>query len=123
MVLLVIMGGITCKLENLGSKILKNGSKVDVLLIVTDGQLKMMGNNTVLLVIMGSVTCKLKNLGSKILKNGGKVDILLIVTDGVRGCSIKLPTWYSTLIILSRSYLITFPFLPFLPAYLLSDAL
>ena len=38
MVLLVIMGGVTCKLENLGSKVLKNGSKVvNVLLIVMDG--------------------------------------------------------------------------------------
>ena len=37
MVLLVIMGCVTCKLENLSSKVLKNSSEVDILLIVTDG--------------------------------------------------------------------------------------
>ena len=44
------------------------------LLIVSDGELKMSGNDTGLLVVTGSVTSQLENLGSEVLKDGGEVD-------------------------------------------------
>lgn len=47
---------------------------IDLLLVVTDGQLKMTGHNTLLLVVAGSVTSELENLGSKVLENSCEVD-------------------------------------------------
>ena len=47
--------------------------KLDVLLIVSDGKLKMPRNNTLLLVIAGGIASKLKNLGGEIFEDGGKV--------------------------------------------------
>lgn len=44
------------------------------LLIVTDGELKVTGNDTGLLVVTGGVTSQLENLSSEVLENGGQVD-------------------------------------------------
>jgi hypothetical protein len=44
------------------------------LLIVSDGELEMSGDDTGLLVVTGSVTGQLENLGSEVLEDGGKVD-------------------------------------------------
>lgn len=44
------------------------------LLIVSDGELKMTGDDTGLLVVTGSVTGQLENLSSEVLKDGGEVD-------------------------------------------------
>ena len=44
------------------------------LLIVTDSELKMTGNDTLLLVVPRGVACKLENLGSKVFKDSGEVD-------------------------------------------------
>lgn len=43
-------------------------------LIVSDGELKMTGNNTRLLVISCSVPSKFKNFGRKIFEDGRKID-------------------------------------------------
>jgi hypothetical protein len=43
------------------------------LLIVTDGELKVTGNNTSLLVVASGVTSKLKNFSSEVLENGSEV--------------------------------------------------
>lgn len=47
---------------------------MDVLLIVTDGQLKVTRDDTLLLVITRSVARKLKNLRSEVLKDRSKVN-------------------------------------------------
>ena len=47
--------------------------KVDLLLIVSDGELEMTGNNTLLLVIASSIASEFENLGSQVLKYGGEV--------------------------------------------------
>ena len=47
---------------------------IDVLLIVSDGELQVTRHNTLFLVITGGVSSELENLGSEILKNGSKVD-------------------------------------------------
>jgi hypothetical protein len=44
------------------------------LLIVSDGELEMPGDDTSLLVVAGSVTSQLENLSSEILENGSEVD-------------------------------------------------
>ena len=44
------------------------------LLIVTDGELKVTGNDTGLLVITGSVTSQLEDFGSEVLEDGSQVD-------------------------------------------------
>ena len=46
----------------------------DSLLIVTDGELEMTGNNTLLLVVTSCVTGEFENLSGKVFKNGGEVD-------------------------------------------------
>lgn len=44
------------------------------LLIVSDGELEMSGDDTGLLVVAGSVTSQLENLSSEVLEDGGEVD-------------------------------------------------
>jgi hypothetical protein len=44
------------------------------LLIVSDGKLKMTGDDTGLLVVAGSVTSQLEDFGSEVLENGSEVD-------------------------------------------------
>lgn len=44
------------------------------LLIVSDGELKMTGDDTGLLVVSGSVTSQLENFSSKVLKDGSQVN-------------------------------------------------
>lgn len=44
------------------------------LLIVSDGELQMSGNDTTLLVVSGSVTGQLENLDGEVLKDGSEVD-------------------------------------------------
>lgn len=44
------------------------------LLIVTDGELEMTGNDTGLLVVASSVASEFENFSSKVLKNGSEVD-------------------------------------------------
>lgn len=44
------------------------------LLIVSDGELKMSGDDTGLLVVTGSVTGQLENLSSEVLEDSGEVD-------------------------------------------------
>lgn len=56
------------------------------LLIVSDGELEMSGDDTSLLVVAGSVTSQLENLGSEVLEDSGQVngstgtDTLSVVT-------------------------------------------
>jgi hypothetical protein len=47
---------------------------MDALLIVTDGELQVTGDNTLLLVITGGVASEFENLGSEVLEDGGEVD-------------------------------------------------
>ena len=51
-----------------------SGQKFVQLLVVTDGQLEMSGDDPGLLVVTGSVTCELKNLSCEVFKNGSQVD-------------------------------------------------
>ena len=44
------------------------------LLIVSDGQLKMTGNDTGLLVVTSGIAGKFENFGSEVLKDGSEVD-------------------------------------------------
>lgn len=44
------------------------------LLIVSDSELEMSGDDTGLLVVTGSVTSQLENLSSEVLEDGGEVD-------------------------------------------------
>ena len=44
------------------------------LLVVTDGELEMTGDDTRLLVVASSVTGQLEDFGSEVLKHGGEVD-------------------------------------------------
>lgn len=44
------------------------------LLIVSDGELKMPGNDTGLLVVTGGVSGQLENFGSQVLENGSQID-------------------------------------------------
>jgi len=44
------------------------------LLVVSDGELKVTGNDTRLLVVTGGVTGKLEDLGSQVLEDGSEVD-------------------------------------------------
>ena len=47
---------------------------LNVLLIVTDGELQVTGNDTLLLVITSGIACQLENFGSKVLKDRCEVD-------------------------------------------------
>lgn len=48
--------------------------KLVQLLVISDGELKMTGNDTGLLVVASSVTGKLENLGGEILEDGSEID-------------------------------------------------
>lgn len=48
--------------------------KLVQLLIVTDGELEMTGNDTGLLVVTGGVTSQLENFSSEIFEDGSQVD-------------------------------------------------
>ena len=48
--------------------------KLVQLLIVTDRELQVAGNDTGLLVVTGGVASQLENFGGEVLKNGGEVD-------------------------------------------------
>lgn len=48
--------------------------KLVQLLIVSDGELEMTGDDAGLLVVTGSVTSQLKDFGSEVLENGSEVD-------------------------------------------------
>ena len=48
--------------------------KANSLLIVSDSELKVTGNDTLLLVVTRRVTCKLKDLGGEVLENSSQVD-------------------------------------------------
>lgn len=48
--------------------------KLVQLLIVTDGELEMTGDDTGLLVVTGGVTSQLENFSSEIFKDGSQVD-------------------------------------------------
>ena len=47
---------------------------MDVLLVVTDGELQVTGNDTLLLVITRRVTRELENFSGKVLQDGREVD-------------------------------------------------
>ena len=49
------------------------GQKLVQLLVVTDGELKMTGDDPGLLVVTGGVTCQLENLSGQVLHDGGHV--------------------------------------------------
>lgn len=44
------------------------------LLVISDGELKVTGDDTGLLVVTGGVASQLENLGSEVLKDSGQVD-------------------------------------------------
>lgn len=48
--------------------------KLVQLLIVSDGELEMTGNDSGLLVVTGSVASQLKDFGSEVLKDGSEVN-------------------------------------------------
>ena len=50
------------------------GQELVQLFIVTDGQLKMTGNDPGLLVVTGSVTCQLEHFSGQVLQDSGQVD-------------------------------------------------
>ena len=50
------------------------GEKFVQLFVITDGELKMAGDDSGLLVVTGSVTSEFKNLSSEVLHNGSQVD-------------------------------------------------
>ena len=50
------------------------GQKLVQLLVITDGQLKMTGDDPCLLVVTGSISCQLKDLSSKVLHDGSQVN-------------------------------------------------
>lgn len=51
-----------------------SGEKFVQLLVVTDGELKMSGDDSGLLVVTGGVTGQLEDLSSEVLEDGGQVD-------------------------------------------------
>ena len=50
-----------------------SGQKLVQLLVITDGELKMTGDDPGLLVVTGSVSCQLENLSSEVFHDGSKV--------------------------------------------------
>ena len=48
--------------------------KLVQLLVISDGELEMTGDDTGLLVVTSSVASKLENLGSEVLQDSGQVD-------------------------------------------------
>ena len=51
-----------------------SGQKFVQLLVITDGQLKMSGDDPGLLVVTGSISCQLKDLSSEVFHDSGQVD-------------------------------------------------
>ena len=49
------------------------GQKLVQLLVVTDGQLKMTGDDPCLLVVTGSISCQLEDLSSQVFHDSSKV--------------------------------------------------
>ena len=50
------------------------GQELVQFLVVSDGELKMSGNDSSLLVVPGSVTCQFQNFSGQVLENGSQVD-------------------------------------------------
>ena len=50
------------------------GEELVQFLVVTDGQLKMTGDDPGLLVVTGGVSCQLENLSCEVFHDGGQVD-------------------------------------------------
>ena len=50
------------------------GEQLVQLLVITDGQLQVTGDDPGLLVVTGSVSCQLENLSGEVLHDGGQVD-------------------------------------------------
>ena len=50
------------------------GQELVQLLVVTDGELKVTGDDPGLLVVTGSIACKLEHFGGQVLKDGSQVD-------------------------------------------------
>merc|ERR1719383_1129418 len=70
-----LLGGLFCLLGEEAT--LGNGDssqQLVQLLVVTDGQLQVTGDDPGLLVVTGSITCQLKDLSSQVLHDGGQVD-------------------------------------------------
>ena len=63
---------------------------MDVLLVVSDGELKVTRHDTVLLVITGGVTREFEDLGSKIFKDGSEVDCAIRVNTSNQSKKIKV---------------------------------
>ena len=51
-----------------------SGEQLVQLLVITDGQLQMSGDDPGLLVVTGSISCQLKDLSSQIFHDGSQVD-------------------------------------------------
>ena len=47
---------------------------LDALLVVTNSELQVTGNDTLLLVITSGIARQLENFGSKVLKDGSEID-------------------------------------------------
>lgn len=50
------------------------GQELVQLLVISDGQLQVTGNDPRLLVVTGGVACQLQNFGGQVLQHGGKVN-------------------------------------------------
>jgi len=50
------------------------GQKLVQLLVITDGELKMTGDDPGLLVVTGGVSCQLEDLSCQVFHDGGQVD-------------------------------------------------
>ena len=50
------------------------GDESNILLVVTDGELEMAGDNTLLLVVACSVSSELEDLSGEVLEDSGEVD-------------------------------------------------
>lgn len=71
-VLLLPLGNLLGKNTTLGDDDVTQ--KLVQLLVVTDGELKVTGNDTRLLVVTGGVSSKLEDLGCEVLKDSSEVD-------------------------------------------------
>ncbi len=49
-------------------------ANTNILFVVSNGQLKVAGNNALFLIIAGSIPCQLENLGSEVLKHRGEIN-------------------------------------------------
>ena len=53
---------------------------MDILFVVSDGELEVTRHDTVLLVIAGGVASEFEDLGSEVFKDGGEVDCAIRVS-------------------------------------------